>query len=361
MRVSVKAEKRSDDQKEMILLTGFYEDTDINRQKEFLECVRRNLANDQIDEIYLYIEEPFGIDRVLITYPLLAASKVRLIPHGQRVTYRALFAYANRQLSGRRIIIANADIYFDHTLEDLNGYNLSRKLLCLSRWDVQPDGFACHFDHPASQDAWIFQTPIREFACDFHLGVPGCDNRLAWEAQRAGLALSNPSRSLRAYHLHLSQVRRYSERSRLRGPTRAIPSTFLFDSCAHVAFRETMGYSIGRLEIGASSHNNDIRPFSAIPEPLLGLDFTQVVSCVVSPVEVEFITAGKLYVLVGNDWYGHQSATAWLSRTGAREAMPLVETARGTGFEVWSLLGNAGECFVIPTQVMLAADHLVKN
>jgi len=344
----------------MILLSGFYEDIHINRQDEFLECIRRNLANGQISEIHLFIEAPSGLDRLLTTYPLLATDKVHLITHGQRVTYHDFFTYANTRLSGRRIIIANADIYFDRTLEDLTGYNLSGKLLCLSRWDVQPDGSAYHFDHPASQDAWIFQSPIREFFCDFHLGIPGCDNRLAWEAERVGLSLSNPSRSLRAYHLHLSQVRHYSERSRLRGPTKAIPSEFLFTSCASVAFREKMGYSIDRLEIGASSHNNDPRPFTTIPEPLLGLAFTQVVSSVVSPVEVEFITRGKLYVLVGNDWYGYHPATAWLSRMGVREAFSLVETRRGTGFEVWSLLGNAGECFVIPTQVMLVADHLEK-
>jgi hypothetical protein len=36
-------------------------------------------------------------------------------------------------------------------------------------------------------------------------------------------------------------------------------------SCASVAFREKMGYTISRLEPGVSSHNNDPRPFAAIP------------------------------------------------------------------------------------------------
>lgn len=352
----------------MILLTGFYEDADLKRRGEILECLKRNVANDHLGEIHLFVEGALEVNTLLAVYPPLAAFKVRLIAQGGRVTYRQLFTYANDRLPGRRVIIANADIFFDHTLARLGAYDLSDKLLCLSRWDLQPDGSARFFDYPASQDAWIFQAPIREFPCDWSLGVPGCDNRLAWEAERAGLAISNPSRSLRACHLHLSGVRRYSERQRLAGPTKQVSAGFLEAPrpapnlpCASVAFRESMGYTIARLEAGASSHNNDPRPFAAIPAPLAGLEFTQVVSNSVSPVEVEFLTPGKLYALVGNDWEGYWPATTWLSENGFREDLPLVETRRGTAFEAWSLAGEAGERFVLPTQVMLAADRLVLN
>jgi hypothetical protein len=406
----------------MILLAGFYEDKDARRLGELLDCLRRNLENVWLDEIHLFVEEPVALHELVSRHKLLASAKVRLIEHGRRVTYRDMFAYANSRLRGRRVIIANADIFFDHTLARLDGYDLSGKLLCLSRWDVQADGSACFFDHPSSQDAWVFQAPIREFPCDFHLGLPGCDNRLAWEAGQAGLRLSNPSRSLRAYHLHLSRIHRYHERQRLTGPTRDVPAGFLDapDSraveqqemnravhaayrraksaileetggnsisrstlrelynagsrrhliarglspeapCASVAFRETMGYTVARLEAGVSSHNNDPRPFKMIPEPLAGLQFTQVVSSIVSPVEVEFLTPGKLYVLVGNDWDGSQTAKAWLCQTGFREGLPPLETRRGNGFEVWSLVGEAGETFVLPTQVMLAAERLVRK
>ena len=350
----------------MILLTGFYEDADPRRRAELLECLRRNVENELLDEIHLFAEVSLEADRLLNAYPLLADKKVQLIAHGRRVTYQDLFAHANGRLPGRRVIIANADIYFDQTLARLDGHDLAGQLLCLSRWDVQPDGSARFFEHPASQDAWVFQTPLREFRCGFHLGLPGCDNRLAWEAAQAGLVVSNPSRSLRACHLHLSGVRRYSERQRLAGPTKEVPAGFLDAPrpapslpCASVAFREEMGYTVARLEAGASSHNNDQRPFKAIPQPLAGLEYTQVVSSSVSPVEVEFLTAGKLYALVGNDWDGYWPLTTWLSEHGFREDLPSVETWRGTGFEVWSLVGEAGGRFVLPTQVMLAADRLV--
>jgi hypothetical protein len=358
----------------MIVLVGFYLDASPERLLEFLTCIERNAANRKIEEVHVFLEDPVGPAEVLSRHPQLASSKVRLIPHGRRLTFRELFAYANRELPGKRVIIANADIYFDHTLARLDGYSLTGRLLCLSRWDLQQDGLWRLFDFESSQDAWIFDTPIPEFDCDFHLGLLGCDNRLAWEAEHAGLAISNPSRSIRSYHLHASGVRRYTQAQRLHGPTRGVPAVSLDGAnvspavtnghggrdvpCAAVAFRETMGYTIGRMQLGASSHNNEERPFTAIPDRLTGRSFTQVVACAVSPVRVQFLSSGRVYVLAGTDWDGYYFATAWLGSHGEAEPLPLVETCQRPAFEVWSLLGERGDQFVVPTQVMLVSDHL---
>ena len=208
----------------MILLTGFYEDPNAVRRGEFLECLRRNVANDCLGEIHVFVEEPHDLCDMAAANPLLGHARIRLIPLGRRVTFRDFFAYANCHLSGQRVIIANADIYTDSTLALLEGHDLTGKLLCLSRWDVLPEGPARFFDHPSSQDAWIFESPIREFFCDFYLGLPGCDNRLAWEAGQAGLLLSNPGHSLRVYHLHLSGIHRGGEGLRLVGPCACVPA-----------------------------------------------------------------------------------------------------------------------------------------
>jgi len=141
----------------MILLVGFYRDRSSSRMAEVLECLRRNLENPRIEGVHVFVED--GVDTG--EYPLLAEAKIRLVPHGQRLTFRALFDYANRELPGRRVILANNDIYFDDSLARLDGYDLTGKLLCLSRWDVQPGGGRRFFEQPWSQDAWIFQAPIR--------------------------------------------------------------------------------------------------------------------------------------------------------------------------------------------------------
>jgi hypothetical protein len=93
-----------------------------------------------------------------------------------------------------------------------------------------------------------------------------------------------------------------------------------------------------------------------VPDVLIGRVFTQAVAASVSPVEIHFLRAGKLYVLVGTDWHGYHPATAWLSARGTRELLPLATTARGTGFEIWSLEGSANEKLVIPTQIVLVGD-----
>lgn len=542
----------------MILLTSFYRDPDGARHGELIECLCRNAANNAIDEIHLFVEEAVEPAQLRAAFPLFANGKVRLIPHGRRVAFRALFAHANAQCAGCCAIIANADIYFDVSLRRLQDIDLSGQLLCLSRWDVQPDGTASLLDFAASQDAWIFQVPVRDFWCDFPLGIPGCENRLAWEAERAGLRLSNPSKSVRANHLHLSGTRRYSLAEKIPGPYRAVavealgapwlwfvvtaagceeaertvrslemqprsscvvadgsasgvvsrstsfvtqvgaagcncagarnrgagvaeddgilcffdagviaaegfsehvhsrfqrdqflvpdrkeggPEALVCDkaafasvggfdetvsnskdglaelraallrarlkqaqfssaflsrhendnnpreapaagrdrhSCASagenagrsvcaageilaaIRFHESMGYTVARLSPGVSSHNNDTRPIEEVPEALLGRAFTQVVSCSVSPIDVEFLELGKLYVLVGTDWDGYHPATAWLREKGNKEMLPEVKTVRGTTFEVWSVQGRRGDRLVIPTQVALVGDKLVQ-
>ena len=353
----------------MILLTGLYNEPNAARRAELRECLRRNAENEFIEQIVLFDEDsqPAELNSVL------TLAKIKLVQHRRRLTFKDLFEFANRQPNGTRFIIANADIYFDHSLAWLRNYLLKDKLLCLSRWDVNSDGSATFFEHPSSQDAWIFESPIIEFNCDFQMGLLGCDNRLAWEADHAGLELSNPSRTIRANHLHLSHVRNYTERQRLHGQSKSIDASYLetpFPSelgsppdvaCAAVAFSERMGYTISKLQRGASSHNNSPRPFKAVPDVLAGRMFTQVVSSVVSPVEVEFLNSGKPYVLVGNDWDGHRTATEWLNRNGFKENVSSLETEAGNGFEVWSLTGEAGQRFVIPTQVMLVADSLIRT
>jgi hypothetical protein len=124
------------------------------------------------------------------------------------------------------VVLANADIYFDDTLGLLEQREL-KGLICLSRWDVLPDGSSTMMSIPDSHDAWIFRTPFNLPKCDFTFGVPGCDGRIAWLANQARMPLSNPARSVRANHLHQSGVRHYTELHRLRGQYQSVWATEL--------------------------------------------------------------------------------------------------------------------------------------
>ncbi|MCU1501638.1 MAG: hypothetical protein JWM12_992, partial [Ilumatobacteraceae bacterium] len=202
----------------MILSVGYYHDADDRRRGEIGECLRRNAANPRLAEVHVLLEDDSSAAEVLAQVHPQDRAKVRVVEHRRRLTYADLFAYANAQLRDETVVIANADVFFDDTLGLLDGHDLFGQLLCLSRWDEQPDGTTVYFDHPGSQDAWIFESPVRQMSAGFHLGTPGCDSRIAAEAQRVGMTISNPSRSIVVHHLHRSSVHRYTERDRVGGP-----------------------------------------------------------------------------------------------------------------------------------------------
>lgn len=204
------------------LLTNFYPEPYDARRGELRECLRRNLDLEQIGAVHLFVEDGLTPEAALASCADLGHPKVTLVPSAGRATFNRYFAYANAHLVGQTVALANADIYFDRSLSALDDCRRRRKLhqlmICLARWDVQPDGTSKLYDVDFSQDAWIFRPPVRIQNCGFTPGIPGCENRIAWEAQHAGLKVENCARTLRAHHLHLTGLRRWTMAQRLRGP-----------------------------------------------------------------------------------------------------------------------------------------------
>ena len=102
-------------------------------------------------------------------------------------------------------VIANSDIYFT----ELPPHPVCGEAWALSRWDVDEEGRVKLWDHADSQDVWIFHGKPTGIDAPFPMGVPGCDNSLAWLIEEAGYNLRNPSKSVCAYHLHNVQWRSY--------------------------------------------------------------------------------------------------------------------------------------------------------
>jgi len=102
-------------------------------------------------------------------------------------------------------VIANSDIYFT----ELPHTPPPGEVWALSRWDVDADGNATLWDHADSADAWIFNGLPPKIDMPWTMGLPGVDNRLAWELDNAGMRVRNPCKTIKAYHLHNSQWRSY--------------------------------------------------------------------------------------------------------------------------------------------------------
>lgn len=207
-----------------ILFTMLYNESNQERRQEYIDCLERNLKHCAISQIHvLYDTTSDDDDCVLLDY--IKQKPIRITYIKGRATFDDFFNVANADYVDCKIIISNADIYFNGTLHFLKNYNLINKFVALTRWNVQEDGFLTRFvynivvgrngnrkDHPNyySFDTWIFQSPIRKFEdASFRLGTWGCDGYIAYQAKRAGLELVNPCLTVQCCHLHVSEVRNY--------------------------------------------------------------------------------------------------------------------------------------------------------
>lgn len=146
-----------------------------------------------------------------------------------RRSFADLFALAGRRFTGRVCAIANADIAFDeslHAAADLVRRTERPLLVALSRWD-DPSGPSMEGRvdprrwrfYSQSQDTWLFVAgSLPAFEAGFTLGIPACENRLAYEAYRAGIAVANPALSVRTWHHHASGTRTWRLADAYRGP-----------------------------------------------------------------------------------------------------------------------------------------------
>jgi len=146
-----------------------------------------------------------------------------------RSTFADLFALAGERFPGRVCVIANADIAFDDSLRGaaaMVGDGSRPRLIALTRWE-DPSGPSMEgrIDprrwrfYSQSQDAWVFVAGrLPDFEAGFTLGIPACENRLAYEAYRAGIAVLNPALSVRTWHHHASGARSWKLSDAYRGP-----------------------------------------------------------------------------------------------------------------------------------------------
>jgi hypothetical protein len=198
------AERKS----KMQLFVNYYHDSYPGRQQEINECLSRHIENTQIDKIFAIIDTPeidfYGLDQ---------NDKLEKIVFSGRPTFEDLFGLARRRLNEDDIsIFANSDIYLEDLLLVRN-YLQRDCCFVLSRWDRGEDGALRHFNREDSQDCWIFRGPLRPIpACAFRMGMPACDNAIAYRIQQAGYRLHNPSQSIKAVHLHNSGIRWYNDK-----------------------------------------------------------------------------------------------------------------------------------------------------
>lgn len=180
------------------LYVSVYTVADQKRQSELEECLYQNQNNPHISKLI----------------------EVR----DKRPTFQDFFNLFSDDAVN---IIVNSDIFFDETIQ-LAKFIRPNQCYALTRYDWNGNGHARFLNRSDSQDAWIFRGKIKkQMFADFCLGVPGCDNRIAYEIKKAGYQIINPSRTIHALHYHDSGVRSYTVK------TPAVPQPYYFvNPCA---------------------------------------------------------------------------------------------------------------------------------
>ena len=200
------------------LITTLYNEKHEERIKEFITCIDMNLANECVDEIHvIYDTSKDDSENKLLC--LLRNRKVYIHNFLGRPSYGYCFELAKNKCKNSRIIIANGDIHFNDSLQLLCDYDLTKKFLALTRWNVSDKGVCSLHKDEGSQDVWIFQLPLPQFKNDsMQMGIPGCDNAIAYRAAEAGLTVLNPCHSIQSFHLGSSNIRTWRPNITVPGP-----------------------------------------------------------------------------------------------------------------------------------------------
>ena len=193
-----------------VLMTSLFNETRRKRCKEYFYCLEKNLAHGLIDEIHILYDTSRDRPSRNMVLNYLKNKKVRITYTEGRSTYDFCFNLVNTLYSNRNIILANADICFDKTLSLLKYYCLEDRFLAITRWDLT-NGKNVFLDHDYSQDVWIFKTPMKIFGSNIKLGIPYCDNMIAYQAWKSGFEVINPSLEVKCIHVHESDLKHYSE------------------------------------------------------------------------------------------------------------------------------------------------------
>lgn len=214
---------------DIYLITQFFIPRSEKRKTELIHCLKRNIELSVFKKIYLINEKIYTKEEMGLTEKEMNHIYQIIFNDGQRMKYiHALALVKKLELNGY-IVIANSDIFFDNTLQNnIRKTSLSKEksLYALLRFEFNEKKLRdCKIFGPRndSQDTWIFHSSFlpsdtQMLSCNFLLGVPGCDNSIAYLFHKFGYKVYNEPCIIKTYHYHIDQTRSYFPSQRVSPP-----------------------------------------------------------------------------------------------------------------------------------------------
>lgn len=200
------------------LIVNYYTDNNENRQHELSFCILENIKNKKIDNV-LIVSNQADFLTLMEICPDEYKNKIILKTLDSRPTYNHYFEMITKEFSGNDNInvLSNLDIIIpEESLSYMLFYLTEEKsCLALTRYDINNisdyKNNSTFFERVDSQDTWIFKGSVPNIAgANYGLGIAGCDNGIAHLLEQSGYVVKNPSRTIKTYHYHITNVRNYT-------------------------------------------------------------------------------------------------------------------------------------------------------
>lgn len=191
-----------------VFMTTLYNEQFQDRCDELIYCLSKNLDDKRFHYHTIIYDTRFDDHPNKSMLRFVNGIMANKIHMDGRPTYGDFFSVANSNHPGKHILLCNADIYYDETLSNIEPRHVEDRFIMISRYEKDKNGntfFPFSSGPCGSADTWIFKSPIREFKSDFKLGVQHCDSRIAWEADKAGIEVVNPCKSVMSFHMHANR------------------------------------------------------------------------------------------------------------------------------------------------------------
>ena len=168
------------------------------------DCLTRNASASFFDEVHVVCEDADSESFVRANYP----DTVKIHRVSVRPTYKTMMNTAETDAHDGDInILSNSDIIFTASIVLLRYIELTNTVVCLQRWEHENDRVSIHVKNTA-QDVWCWKNQIEDIdSFDFQMGVPSCENRLAYELKSMGYNIVNPCIDIVAVHSHKNRSR----------------------------------------------------------------------------------------------------------------------------------------------------------